>query len=101
MAIADRTAALVQRSIVAPAGSGWMGGLPDFWKDSAGDLSRRRGHDFAIEMKPILLPVRCPTFLKSARGDTESSKRQDHGTNTYMRLRAFAADAEKTGRRMC
>ena len=32
-------------------------------------------------------------FLKSARGDTESSKRQDPGANTDVRLRAFA----KTG----
>ena len=59
-----------------------------------GDFAGRRGHDFCIEIKPILLPVRCPTFLKSVRllggGDTESSKRQYHGANTYARLRASA-----------
>ena len=76
----------------------WLDGrfLPDFGMAATGDLSQRRVHDFAIGIKPILLPVRCPTFLKSvrllARGDTESSKRQDHGANTDVRLRAFAAD---------
>jgi hypothetical protein len=33
--------------------------------DASGDLGGRRGDDFAIEIKPILLPLRCPTFLKS------------------------------------
>jgi hypothetical protein len=28
----------------------------------------------------------------STRGDTESNKRQDHGANPDVRLRAFAAD---------
>ena len=61
---------------------------------ATGELGGRRGHAFAIEIKLILLPIRCPTFLKSVcrlgGGDTESSKRQDHGANTDVRLRAFA-----------
>jgi hypothetical protein len=62
--------------------------------DATGDLAGRRRPAFAIDIKPILVPVRCPAFLKSAcllgGGDTESSKRQDHGANTDVRLRAFA-----------
>jgi len=38
--------------------------------------------------------VSRPIFLKSARGDTESSKRQDHGANTDVRPRAFTADTK-------
>ena len=44
---------------------------------ATGDFAGQRGHTFTIEIKPILLPVRCPTFLKSVRplggSDTESS----------------------------
>lgn len=62
--------------------------------DATGDLGGRRGRTFAIEIKPILLPVRYPTFLKNVHllggGDVESSKRQDHGAHTDVRLRAFA-----------
>ena len=62
--------------------------------DAAGDLEGRRGRAFAIEVKPILLPVRCPRFLKGVDliggDDPESSQRQDHGANTGARLRAFA-----------
>jgi hypothetical protein len=62
--------------------------------DARADLGGRRGHAFAIEIKPVLLPVRCPTFLKSicplGGGDIESSKRQDHGVDTDVRLRALA-----------
>src|SRR5712692_8639515 len=61
---------------------------------ATGDLVGRRGHAFTIEIKPNLLPVRCPTFLNGVcllgGGDTESSKRQDHGANTDVGLRAFA-----------
>src|SRR5260370_208676 len=31
---------------------------------ATGDLGGRRGHALTIEIKPNLLPVRCPTFLK-------------------------------------
>jgi hypothetical protein len=62
--------------------------------DAAADLGRRRRHAFAVEIKPILLPVRCPTFLETVclpgGGDTESRKRQDHGANADVRVRAFA-----------
>jgi len=62
--------------------------------DATGDLEGRRGRAFVIEVKPILLPVRCPRFLKSVDliggEDPESSERQDHGANTGVRLRAFA-----------
>jgi hypothetical protein len=44
---------------------------------------------------PRASAVSRPIFLKSARGDTESSKRQDHGANTDVRLRAFAADKNR------
>jgi hypothetical protein len=68
-------------------------GLPDLWMDATGDLGGHRAHALAIEIKPILLPVRCPTFLKTVcllgRGDNESSKRQD-GANTDVRRRARA-----------
>ena len=68
--------------------------LPDLWMDATGDSAGRRGHAFAIEIKPILLPVRRPTLLESVGlpggGDTESSRRQDHGTNTDVWVRAFA-----------
>ena len=61
---------------------------------ATGDLGGRRGHAFTIEIKPNLLPVRCPTFLNGVcllgGGDTESSKGQDHGANTDVGLRAFA-----------
>src|ERR1700736_1838247 len=57
-------------------------------------LGGRRSHALAIEIKPILLPVRCPSFLHSVclfdGGDAESSKRQDHCANTDVRLCAFA-----------
>jgi hypothetical protein len=60
---------------------------------ATGDLSGRRGQAFAMEIKPILLPVRCPIFLKTecqlGGGDTESTERQDHGANTDMRFGAF------------
>jgi len=45
--------------------------------------------------------VSRPIFLKSARGDTESSKRQDHGADSDVRLCAFAADTQKREGRMC
>ena len=70
--------------------SGWIVGLPDFGMDATGDLSHRRVH-VAMEIKPILLPVRCPTFLQIAGGDTGSSKRQDHGADTDVRLHAHSA----------
>ena len=61
---------------------------------ATGDLGGRRGHALAIEIKPTLLPVCCPIFLKSrcrlGGGDSESSNRQDHGANADVRLRAFA-----------
>jgi hypothetical protein len=57
------------------------------------NLDRGRGNAFSIEIKPILLPVRCPTFLKSVNPlggrHAESSKRQYYGANTDVRLRAF------------
>src|SRR5258708_1441298 len=66
--------------------------LPDVWMGA--NLGGQRGHAFAIEIEPVLLPVGGPTFLKSVcllgREDTESSKRQNHGANTDVRLRAFA-----------
>lgn len=49
---------------------------------------------FAIKVKAVLLPVRCPTLLEGVcmlgRGNTESDDRQDHGTNTDVGLGAFA-----------
>lgn len=62
--------------------------------DATGDFGGRRSRAFSVEIKAILLPVRCPTSLKSVGlvggGDTESSKGQNHGANTDVRLRAFA-----------
>ncbi len=62
--------------------------------DATGDFAGRRGHAFSIEIKPIPLPVRRPTFLKGVRllggGDTESGKRQNHGANADARFRALA-----------
>jgi hypothetical protein len=61
---------------------------------ATGDLGGLRGHWFAMEVKPILLSVRGPTFLKSVclldRANTESNKRQDQRANADARLRAFA-----------
>jgi hypothetical protein len=58
------------------------------------DLDGLRRHTLPIEIEPIPLPVRCPTFLKSVYrlggGDAESNQRQDHGANTDVRVRAFA-----------
>ena len=41
--------------------------------------------------------VSRPIFLKSARGDTESSKRQDHGANTDVMLRPSARAPKNRG----
>lgn len=61
---------------------------------ATGGLEGRRGRAFVIEVKPILLPVRCPRFLKGVDliggDDPESGERQEHGANTGVRLRAFA-----------
>src|SRR5947209_12815 len=61
--------------------------------DTTGNLGGRRGQALAIEIKPVLPPVRCPILLKGVcqlGGDTESTERQDHGANTDVRLRSFA-----------
>ena len=62
--------------------------------DTPGDVSGPWYQAFAVKIKLLLLSVRCPTFLNSVcllgGGDTESSKRQDHGANTDVGLRAFA-----------
>src|SRR2546427_11428921 len=69
-------------------------GLSDLWTAARrDDVGGRRVHVFAMQIKPILLPVCCPSFLKSVCllgwGDAESIKGQDHGSNTDVRLRAF------------
>ena len=57
-------------------------------------MAGRRSHALAIEIKPILRAVRRLTLFKGVclfgRGDTESIKRQDHCTNTDVRLSGFA-----------
>jgi hypothetical protein len=62
--------------------------------DTLNDLGGWRGHALAVEIKLILLAVRCPGFFQSVcllgGGDPESIKRQDHGAYTNMRLSAFA-----------
>jgi hypothetical protein len=78
-----------------PFRSGGEVGLSDLWMAAWGDgVGGWRVHAFAIQIKPILLPVCCPTFLKNiclrGGGDTESIKRQDHGSNTDVRRRALA-----------
>ena len=54
-----------------------------------GGLNGLRGRLFPIHIEVILLPVCRPPLLKVMylvrRGDTESLKRQDHGTNTNVR----------------
>jgi hypothetical protein len=61
---------------------------------ATGHLDGPRRGTFTINIKPILLSVRRPTFFKSAclfgGGDTESSERQDHGANANVRFRAWA-----------
>jgi hypothetical protein len=68
--------------------------VTDLWMDAVDGSGGRRTHALAIEIKPILFPVRGPSFLKNRcllhGGDAESSKRQNHGANTYVRFRAFA-----------
>jgi len=61
--------------------------------DATENIGGRRRHTFSIKIKPILLPICCPTLFKSfyllRSGDTESRKRKDHGANTDVRVCAF------------
>jgi hypothetical protein len=61
--------------------------------DATGDFGGWGGQASAMEIKPVLLAICGQIFLKSvcqSGGDTESTERQDHGTNTDVRLRTFA-----------
>ena len=73
---------------------GRVGGLSDLWMRATSDVGQRWLGRFAINVKTVLLPVRCPTLFKSVGllgcRDAESSERQDHGTNTNVGLGAFA-----------
>ena len=61
---------------------------------TAGGREVRRGHVLAIEIEPIPLAMRRPSFLESVcllgGGDAESIKRQDQGAHTDVRFSAFA-----------
>jgi hypothetical protein len=52
-------------------------------------LAARLWVNLADQYRKVLVLYAAEPFLKSA-GDTELSKRQDHGANADVRLRAFA-----------
>ena len=68
--------------------------LSDFYMRATGSLSGHWVHALAINIKPILLSMRCPSLFKSVywlgAADTESEDRQNHCANTDMMLSTLA-----------
>jgi hypothetical protein len=67
-------------------------GLTGLWMDATTGFTDRRNDPVQIE--PLLRPMCCPCFLKSAgllgRGEAEAAKRQNHRANADVGLPALA-----------
>ncbi len=62
--------------------------------NATGSVSGHLFRTLAINIMPILLSMRCPSFFKSVHllggPDAESKERQNHCANTDVRLSALA-----------